>query len=138
MKKLSETLKELGIAFTFPIEINDANGKKTYYETSEGDWWRVEYDANGNETYYKNSKGRWVKYEYDANGNETYYKNSDGYWVKYEYDANGNETYFENSRGDKRGTPRLTAKKCEGKIVVVDGVKYELKAIGVKYELKAL
>ena len=36
MKKLSETYKELGIAFTFPIEIKDANGELTYYENSEG------------------------------------------------------------------------------------------------------
>ena len=32
MKKLSEIYKELGIAFTFPIEINDAKGKLTYYD----------------------------------------------------------------------------------------------------------
>ena len=107
MKKLSETLKELGIAFCFPIEINDANGKKTYHE---------------------NSKGRWWKCEYDAIGNETYFEKSDGSWWKHEYDANGNETYFENSDGAKIGTPR-SAKKCEGKIVEVDGVKYELKAL---------
>jgi len=37
MKKLSDTYKELGIAFTFPIEIRDANGNVTYYENSDGD-----------------------------------------------------------------------------------------------------
>ena len=36
MKKLSETYKELGIAFTFPIDIKDANGNRTYYEDSNG------------------------------------------------------------------------------------------------------
>ena len=36
MKKLSETYKELGIAFTFPIEINDSNGNETYFEDSSG------------------------------------------------------------------------------------------------------
>ena len=36
MKPLSETLTELGIAFTFPIEINDAKGNWTYYERSDG------------------------------------------------------------------------------------------------------
>jgi hypothetical protein len=36
MEKLSETYKELGIAFTFPIEIKDANGNETYYEDSDG------------------------------------------------------------------------------------------------------
>ena len=31
MKKLSEIYRELVIAFIFPIEIKDANGKETYY-----------------------------------------------------------------------------------------------------------
>ena len=103
MKKLSETYKELGIAFTFPIEIND---------------------ANGNETYYENSNGFWRKYEHDANGNETYYENSNGFWRKYEHDANGNETYYEDIEGEKRGTPR--SQSCAGKVIEVDGKKYRL------------
>jgi len=37
-------------------------------------------------------------------------------------------TYFENSSGTKRGTPRST-KTCDGKVVVVDGIKYKLKAL---------
>jgi len=57
MKKLSDTYKELGIDFSFPIEIKDANGKETYYEDSEGFWRKYDYDANGNETYYENSYG---------------------------------------------------------------------------------
>ena len=57
MKKLSETYKELGIAFTFPIEIKDANGKVTYYEDSDGYWEKWERDANGKVTYYENSTG---------------------------------------------------------------------------------
>lgn len=32
MKPLSETYKELGIGFTFPIEIWDANDRVTYFE----------------------------------------------------------------------------------------------------------
>ncbi len=36
MRKLSETLKELGIAFIFPIEIKDANDNETYREDSDG------------------------------------------------------------------------------------------------------
>ena len=107
MKKLSETLTELGIAFSFPIEIKDDNGKMTYCEPSD------DY---------------WCKYEYDANGKQTYYEDSNGYWHKYERDAKGNETYFENSGGVKRGTPK-TAKTCEGKVVEVDGIKYKLKAL---------
>jgi len=57
MKKLSETYKELGIAFTFPIEITDANRNVTYYETSDSYWERTEYDANGNRTYFESSAG---------------------------------------------------------------------------------
>jgi hypothetical protein len=122
MKKLSETYKELGIAFTFPIVIKDANDNETYYEDGD-DWWRCEFDANGNETYYENSRNWWWKREYDANGNKTYYENSDG-WSKYEYDANGNETYYENSNGDKEGIPR--SQSCAGKVIEVDGKKYKL------------
>ena len=55
MKKLSDTYKKLGIDFTFPIEINDANGKVTYYERSNGSWRKCEYDAKGNLTYYEDS-----------------------------------------------------------------------------------
>ena len=107
MKPLSETLTEQGIAFSFPIEIKDDKGNRTYCETSTG---------------------YWHKYEYDSNGNETYQEDSDGYWHRYEYDANGNETYYENSGGYWRGTPK-TAKTCEGKVIEVDGIKYKLKAL---------
>ena len=57
MKKLSETYKELGIAFSFPIEIKDANGNETYYEDSNGNWGKWEFDANGKQTYYEDSNG---------------------------------------------------------------------------------
>ena len=117
MKKLSETLTELGIAFSFPIEIKDANDNVTYYEDSSGRWYRRDYDAHGKVTYHENYEGLWYKYERDAKGNETYHEDSDGYWYRYEFDANGNETYYENSFGDKRGTPR-SAKTCE-----IDGIK---------------
>ena len=124
MKKLSETLKELGIDFTFPIIIKDVNGNETYYETSDGFWRKNEYDANGNRTYYEDSDGVWWKREYDANGNETYYEYSNGFWSKSEYDANGNETYYENSEGVKEGTPQ--SQSCDGKVIEVDGKKYKL------------
>ena len=58
MKPLSETYKELGIAFSFPIVITDDNGTETYYETSKGFWQRCERDADGNDTYFENSRGR--------------------------------------------------------------------------------
>jgi len=128
MKKLSETLTELGIAFSFPIEIKDANGNETYFEDRDGYWSKWEYDANGNWTYFENSVENWGKRECNAKGKETYYEDRDGYWSKCEYDAKGNQTYYEDSDGVKRGTPK-SAKTCEGKVVEVDGIKYKLKAL---------
>ena len=107
MKLLSETYKELGIDFRFPIEIKDANGNWTYHENSDG-WW--------------------VRWEFDAHGKPTYFEDSKDYWAKWERDADGNRTYFENSRGRKEGTPRL-AKTCEGKVVEFGGIKFELTAL---------
>ena len=107
MKPLSEIYKELGIAFTFPIKINDAKGNRTYYEASVGYWYRSERDAKGNETYFEASNG---------------------YWQRCERDANGKVTYYEDSDGLKRGTPK-SDKTCEGKVVEVDGIKYKLKAL---------
>ena len=106
MKKVSDTYRELGIAFTFPIEVKDANGNRTYYESSEG---------------------YWSKYEWGTDGNETYYENSNGSWSKREYDANGNRTYYENSNGYKEGKPR--SQSCAGKVIEVDGKKYKLKEL---------
>ena len=127
MKKLSETLTELGIAFSYPIEINDSNGNETYCEESNGDWWRSEYDSNWNETYHEGSNGFWYKKEYDANGNMTYYEDSDGDWCKREYGANGNETYHEDSDGVKKGTPESA--RTYGRVVEVDGIKYTITAL---------
>ena len=122
MKKLSETYKELGIAFTFPINIKDADGKMTYFESGGGSWHKYEYDSYGNETYFENSQG-WLKREYNSDGKETYFEDSHG--NKREYNSNGKETYREDSHGNKRGTPK--SKTCEGKVIEVDGIKYELK-----------
>ena len=102
MKKLSETYKELGIAFTFPIKIKDKKGKETYCENSDGFWWRCEYEEKGNSTYYETS---------------------DGYWSRYEYDEKGNSTYCEDSDGYKAGTKRSS---CSGKVIEIDGKKYKL------------
>ena len=128
MKPLSETLTELGIAFSFPIQIKDAKGNETYYENSDGFWYRCEYDANGNETYYEDSDGDWARYEYDAYGRVTYFEDNADYWARYERDDKGYETYYENSLGVKRGAPK-SSKTCEGKVVEVDGIKYKLKAL---------
>jgi hypothetical protein len=124
MKPLSETLTELGIAFSFPIEIKNTNGYQTYYEDSDGYWRRYERDANGDETYYENSDSYWRRYERDVKGRPTYYENSNGFWRKREYDANGNVTYFEDSNGCKEGIPR--SQSCDGKVIEIDGKKYKL------------
>ena len=87
MKPLSETYKELGIGFIFPIEI-------------WGVW--------GNQTYFENSDGYWERYERDDNGYATYFEDSNDYYFRYERDDNGNETYYEDSTGVKRGTPKST------------------------------
>ena len=78
MKKLSDTYKELGIEFTYPIEIKDSNGSETYYENSNGYWYKKEYDSKGNATYFENSDGCWYKRKCDSKGNETYFENSNG------------------------------------------------------------
>ena len=124
MKKVRDTYKELGIDFTFPIIIKNANGNKTYSEYSDGYWSKYECDSKGNEAYSENSDGYWWKREYDSKGNMTYYGDSDGYWWKRECDANGNETYCEYSDGFKEGTPQ--SQSCAGKVIEVDGKKYKL------------
>ena len=42
------------------------------------------------------------------------------------FDSNGSETYFENSNGIIRENRPKT--KCDGKTVIIDGIKYKLKA----------
>jgi len=60
------------------LRLYDVNGKATYYETSDGWWYKCEYDANGKVIYRESSTGSWSKYEFDINGNEIYYENSIG------------------------------------------------------------
>jgi hypothetical protein len=64
-------------------------------------------------------------YLYDSNGNIIYFENSNGYWWKREYDVNGNQIYFENSNGTIRDN--RPKESCEGKVVEIDGKKYQLK-----------
>ena len=106
MEKLSKIYKILGIAFSFPIKIQDSNGNLTYCEYSDG---------------------YWSKWEYDARDNCAYYEDSDGFWSRSEYDSEDNETYYEDSYGDKKGTPR--SQSCDGKVIEVDGKKYQLKQL---------
>jgi len=63
----------------------------------------------------------------DKNGKEIYYENSDGYWSKREFDSKGREIYFEDSDGTIRDNRPKSS--CEGKIVEVDGKKYQLKEV---------
>ena len=124
MKKLSETYKELGIAFTFPIEIKDENGKQIYFENSDGFWYRYEYDENGNETYCERSDGYWYRYEYDENGNETYYEDSNAF--SYSGGAitqTGTDTNLSGLNGISGGTK---SSSCSGKVIEIDGKKYKL------------
>ena len=78
MKPLSETYKELGIAFSFPIEIMEANDRLTYWENSDGFWERFEYNAEGRPTYSENIDEFWQKWGRSTNGRLTSFKNSDG------------------------------------------------------------
>ena len=106
MKKLSETLTELGIAFTFPIRIWDAKGCQTYYEDSTDYLAKYELDDNGYATYFEDSDGYWEKYERDDNGRPIYHEDSNGFWSRWERDADGNMDYYEDSTGVKKGTPK--------------------------------
>ena len=81
------------------LDLHDSNGNRTYFETSDGFWWKQEYDTNDKVIYFENSDGSWYKQEYDTNGNETYFESSSGSWYKREYDTNDKEIYFENSDG---------------------------------------
>ena len=111
----------------FPFEIKDKNGNEIYCENSDGYYEKREYDSNGNIIYYETSNGYWFKKEYDSNGNKIYYENSRGYWAKWEYDFNGDLIYYETSNGavvDNRPKP-----SCEGKVIEIDGKKYQLKEV---------
>ena len=81
------------------LEIKNKNGKRIYFEFSDGYWTKRGYDSEGCLIYYENSDGHWAKSEYDSKGNVIYYENSDGQIV------------------DNRQNP------CENKVVEIDGVK---------------
>lgn len=108
----------------FPFIIYDNNENQIYHEDSYGYWCKSEYNSNGNVIYFENSKGCWDKYKYDSNGNRIYFENSEGLWCKREYDYKGNKIYYEDSDGVIRDN---RPKSCEGKIIEIDGVEYELK-----------
>ena len=94
----------LSKVFNQPVTIRNnrvynTDGKRIYYENSNGYWAKREYDANGNEIYYETSNLFWRKSEYDTNGNLIYSKNSNGDWAKHIYNNRGNEIYYEDSDG---------------------------------------
>jgi hypothetical protein len=60
------------------LEIKNKNGKRIYFENSDGFWVKREYDFEGKEIYYENSDGYWAKQGHDSEGNLIYYENSDG------------------------------------------------------------
>jgi uncharacterized membrane protein len=99
------------------LSLYDSNSNEIYYEKSNGYWSKQEYDTNGNRIYYETSTKYWSKSEYDSNGNQIYFEKSNGYWYKYEFDSNGKVSYFE----------KRPKSSCEGKIVEIDGKKYQLK-----------
>jgi hypothetical protein len=123
---LAQAFKKQFGEVSYPFDIYDSNGSMTYHEDNNGYWVKKEYNSKGNITYYKSSNGYWSKREYNSKGNRTYYEDSDGYWVKSEYNSKGKETYFAYSNGYKSGVSRSS---CNGKVVEIDGKKYELKEL---------
>ena len=103
-EEMKTIAQQLNIKY-FPFEIKDKNGNEIYYEDSNGDWYKREYDSNGIEIYFENSKGYWCKSEYDSKGNQIYVKDSFDCII------------------DNR------PKSCEGKVVEIDGKKYQLKEV---------
>jgi len=60
------------------LVIKNKNGRRIYFEDSDGFWVKREYDSQGNVIYYEASGGGWAKWEYDSRGNIIYYENSYG------------------------------------------------------------
>ena len=40
-----------------PLEINNKNGKRIYFENSDGYWAKWKYDSQGNKIYFEDSDG---------------------------------------------------------------------------------
>ena len=70
--------QELGIT-EFPYGEFNNKGNQTYYEHSNGTWFKSEYNENGNRTYTEWSDGTWYRGKFDMNGNEIYYEDNDEY-----------------------------------------------------------
>ena len=87
-------------------------------DSSGVDSWR-EYDSNGNLIHVKDSNGYEWWAEHDSKGNLIHFKDSNGdeFWC----DSNGNEITKKQFDKLKSG--------CAGKVVEIDGQKYQLKLI---------
>jgi len=79
-----ETIKELTklsngkeLDIVYPIRLYDKDCNEAYFESSNGDWYKIEY-KDGNDVYFENSNGYWYKSEYEE-GNEVYFEDSSGY-----------------------------------------------------------
>ena len=79
--KDNQTIAQFLKVKDFPFLIKDKNGKRIYYEESNGYWFKREYDDKGNRIYFESSSGFWCKREYDDQGNEIRYEDSNGYIV---------------------------------------------------------
>lgn len=76
----------------------DSNGNVTYFEYSNGLWYKQKFNSYGNRKYFEDSYGYWRKHEYDSNNNLIYVQTSTGYWFKHKYDSNGNRIYVDQGK----------------------------------------
>ena len=63
--------RELGIT-KFPYRETDKNDNQTYWENSNGDWYKWRYNEKGKITYYESCIGQWWSTKFNNNGYETY------------------------------------------------------------------
>ena len=90
---------------------------KTTFKIINGNLY--EYDSNGKVIHSKDSNGDEYWYDYDSKGNLIHSKDSDG--CETWYDSNGNEI-------TKKQFDKLNS-SCAGKVVEIDGKKYQLKLV---------
>jgi len=86
------------------------------------------YNNNGDTIYHEDLNGFWIKEYFNGGGRKKIYcEYLDGFWWKQEFNGNGKKVYLEDSKYgvifDKR------SKSCDGKVVEIDGKKYQLKEV---------
>ncbi len=62
----------------YPIEVLDDQGRETYFESTDGVWYKQEFDEHGNICSYSDSLDYWWKAEYNDDNIEIYYENEKG------------------------------------------------------------